>query len=284
MLSIWIFKKAFDSVPHKRLFSKLQAYGLAGHVLNWVNDFLTNRKQRVVVNDVCSEFRNVLSGVPQGSVIGPLLFILYINDLPLVLQTTCKIFADDTKIYSITDNIHALQDDLYSLFDWSEKWKMNFNISKCKIMHIGKNNPLHVYYVDRDNTVMLSVCNSEKDVGVIFDNGLRFDLHINESINRANRLLGMIYRSFTYLDTFIFITLYKMLIRSVLEYGNCIWSPLYKRQSIAIEKVQRRATRLLPTAQLMSYEERLRYLKLPSLKYRRKRGDLIQNCSRNRQY
>ena len=180
--------------------------------------------------------------------------------------------------------MHALQDDLYSLFDWSEKWKMNFNISKCKIMHIGKNNPLHVYYVDRDNTVMLSVCNSEKDVGVIFDNGLRFDLHINESINRANRLLGMIYRSFTYLDTFIFITLYKMLIRSVLEYGNCIWSPLYKRQSIAIEKVQRRATRLLPTAQLMSYEERLRYLKLPSLKYRRKRGDLIQNCSRNRQY
>ena len=270
------FKKAFDSVPHRRLFVKLEAYGITGRILGWIKAFLSNRMQRVVVNNEVSELKLVISGVPQGSVLGPLLFILFINDLPDNLNSICKIFADDTKIYSDTSNSALLQNDLYKLFKWSSDWQLNFNISKCKVMHVGRNNPSLTYFVDTQRSNVLSVVASEKDLGVIFDKNLYFDEHIYTTVNKANKLIGIIYRSFSYLNVTMLITLYKTLIRPILEYGNCIWSPLFKRQSIILEKVQRRATRLLMELQGLSYADRLLFLKLPTLKYRRTRGDLIQ--------
>ena len=150
------------------------------------------------------------------------------------------------------------------------------NVSKCKVLHIGRSNPSNTYYVDVNNTDPLSVTTSEKDLGVIFDQGLDFDLQVCECINKANKLIGIMYRSFRYLDPDTFIVLYTSIIRPRLEYGNCIWSPLFKRQSVAIENVQRRATRLLPSLSDLPYSNRLGFLKLPSLKYRRLRGDLIQ--------
>ena len=125
-------------------------------------------------------------------------------------------------------------------------------------------------------TSNITECNEEKDLGVIIDNKLTFDSHIQEAINRANRILGLIKRTFSYLDKEMFLMLYKGLVRPILEYGNVIWSPHLKRQSSAIEKVQRRATKLLPGLKDYNYEERLKYLKLPSLKARRFRGDIIQ--------
>ena len=232
--------------------------------------------QRVVVNNEVSDLRPVISGVPQGSVLGPLLFILFINDLPDNVNSVCRIFADDTKIYSHAGNSELLQNDLFSLFKWSVDWQMAFNISKCKVMHVGKNNPSTAYFVDKETSDCLSVVESEKDLGVIFDTNLHFDEHVYASVNKANRMIGIIYRSFSCMNITMFLSLYKTIIRPILEYGNCIWSPLFIRQSIILEKVQRRATRLLNELNDLSYVERLQHLKLPTLKYRRIRGDLIQ--------
>ena len=135
------YQKAFDTVPHKRLLKKLKSYGISGNVLKWIEDFLLERRMRVVLNDSVTSWEQVLSGVPQDSVLGPLLFLLYVNDLPDVVKCSTKMFADDTKVWQIirdkNDSL-KLQKDLQSLEAWSEKWLLRFNAAKCKIMHMGR--------------------------------------------------------------------------------------------------------------------------------------------------
>ena len=271
------FKKAFDSVPHKRLLIKLESYGITGNVLKWVGSFLSNRIQKVKVKDAISDEAAVLSGIPQGSVLGPILFTIYINDLPDNVSSACKIFADDTKLYSTTDNHANLQIDINHLTEWSEKWQLLFNASKCKVVHYGHNNPKTVYNIVSNGIyVDIEECQEERDLGVLFDQQLKFDRHIQSAINKANKMLGIIKRSFSYLDSDMLIRLYKALVRPHLEYCNVIWSPLLKRQSVSIEKVQRRATKLITNIRDLNYGQRLAALGLPSLKFRRLRGDLIQ--------
>ena len=271
------FRKAFDSVSHKRLLIKLAAYGITGSVLNWIQGFLSNRHQKVRVGSDCSQNERVLSGIPQGSILGPVLFTIFINDLPECVESTCKIFADDTKVYNITDNNDVIQNDLSNLQSWSQTWKLLFNVQKCKVMHVGKKNPRTKYYMgSADVTDPISVGDEEKDLGVIFDNSLTFDVHIQKAISKANQMVGIIKRSFSYLDKEIFLKLYKAMVRPHLEYGNLIWHPYLKRQSVAIERVQRRATKILSECKQLPYGERLKYLELPSLKSRRLRNDLIE--------
>ena len=144
-------------------------------------------------------------------------------------------------------------------------------------MHIGNKNPNNTYHMKIENsTQTIEKCTNEKDLGITFDNKLSFDTHINATINKANQMIGVIKRTFDYLGKDIFLKLYKALVRSHLEYGNIIWHPYLKRQSIAIEKVQRRATKLLGECNNMIYQQRLVYLNLHSLKGRRLRGDLIE--------
>ena len=271
------FRKAFDSVPHKRLLLKLKSYGINGEILNWVEDFLTGRKQRVNVNGKFSSRTDVLSGIPQGSILGPVLFTIFINDLSDEVNSICKIFADDTKIFDSTDKSLSIQQDISNLIKWSEKWNLYFNDSKCKVMHLGRNNPHSKYEIKHRNgdRHTLHECEEEKDLGIIFDYKLTFDSHINSAISKGNKILGLIRRSFTGLDNKVLVMLYKSLVRPHLEYGNQIWSPFLKRQSSALERVQRRATKLIKHLSHLEYGERLRRLKLPSLKYRRIRGDLI---------
>ena len=138
------FKKAFDSVPHQRLLTKLHGYGVRGNIFNWVKDFLTGRTQHVTINDKQSSSTNVSSGVPQGSVLGPTLFIYFINDLPTVVTTLIKIFADDTKAYNRITNFkdhEELQFTIERLVEWSNTWQLKFNGGKCKVLHIGKKQP-----------------------------------------------------------------------------------------------------------------------------------------------
>ena len=143
-------------------------------------------------------------------------------------------------------------------------------------MHIGSKNSCTKYTITQnDIQIELASCEEEKDLGVIFDKHLSFDKHINTAVNKANRILGIIRRTFTDLDADVFIRLYKAMVRPHIEYGNQIWYPYLKRQSISIEKVQRRATKLIKSVSHLSYRERLAELKLPSLKHRRLRGDLI---------
>ena len=271
------FRKAFDSIPHERLLRKMAGYGITGGTLKWVRDFLCEREQRVRVGNEYSNVTKVTSGIPQGSILGPVLFTIFINDLPENMNVHCKVFADDTKIYEDVKKKDAIQQDLYKLQEWTELWNLYFNVSKCKVMHIGKKNPKTEYYMMMEGSQRkLDTCAEEKDLGITFDTNMKFDIHISNIVKKANQMLGVIKRTFTFKSKSIFLKLYKALVRSHLEYGNVIWNPHLKRQSIQIERVQRRATKLVPECKDMSYEERLKYLNLHSLKGRRLRGDMIQ--------
>ena len=157
------FQKAFDSVPHQRLLKKIYGYGIRGNLYNWIEDFLTHRRQRVVMNSTKLEWAIILNGIPQGSVLGPLLFLLYINDLPSVVQSCIKIFADDTKLFSaIKDEYDSevLQNDLYLLDEWSRTWQINFNITRCKVLHLGKKNQQEICLMhENDKTILSSIEN-----------------------------------------------------------------------------------------------------------------------------
>ena len=180
------FAKAFDKVPHQRLLQKLSAYGIKGKVYNWIKGFLSNRKQRVVINGIYSEWRNVTSGIPQGSVFGPILFLILINDMPEVLNCCIKLFADDTKAYSPikaeNDRIR-LQVGVNNAQEWAKIWKMFFHTKKCKHLHIGNNYPDTQYSMslDQDETTIKRVT-SEKDTGVTFDVKLIFREHISKKV------------------------------------------------------------------------------------------------------
>ena len=162
------FSKAFDSVPHERLLLKLKAYGIQGNILEWIRSFLSERKQAVVVNGVKSVTNNVLNGVPQGSVMGPLLFLIYINDLPSVITSPALLFANDVKMYRPIVNQQSsmqLQQDLLLLKERSKKWLLNFNIAKTVIMHLGNTNQCsYTYFMDGQP---LQVVSEHKDLGII---------------------------------------------------------------------------------------------------------------------
>jgi hypothetical protein len=270
------FSKAFDTVPHQRLLKKLHAYGIDGNLLKWVASFLNNRSQRVRVGDSYSDFSPVISGIPQGSILVPLLFIVFINDLPDNITNSCKIFADDTKVYGPTANHDSIQKDLLSMMSWSKTWQLNFNIDKCSVLHLGKNNKQSEYFFDKDKKNLLKITKCEVDIGVTFADNLNFDKHINNVIKKANQITGLIKRTFAYMDIDIFKKLYKSTIRPHLEYANVIWHPVFKRQLKNLENVQRRATKIVPEVTNLPYCDRLKRLDLPSLQYRQLRGDLIQ--------
>ena len=191
------FKKAFDSVPHERLLKKIYAYGFRGDLFNWIQDFLKGRRQRVSVNGSMSGWSDVISGIPQGSVLGPLFFAIFINDLPSLLRNKVLLFADDTKIYSSISRanpISSLQDDINACIEWSVMWQLPFNISKCKILHIGQFNPRYCYKMDGMDIVKV---NEEKDLGVLIDCNLKFHSQCSAVVNKANRLLGLIKQTFS---------------------------------------------------------------------------------------
>ena len=274
------FRKAFDAVPHRRLIHKIKGYGIRGNVLNWVTDFLSNRTQYVSLDGISSEFINVSSGVPQGSVLGPTLFIYYINDLPDVVDTLLKIFADDTKSYDKAETEEdrtKLQNSINNLVKWSADWLLGFNCDKCNCLHLGKNNIKCNYTIEQNNkTTTMSETTCEKDLGIHIDPDLNFEEHINIQTKKARALSGMIMRTFVNKSPSILIPIYKSLIRPVLEYGNVVWHPYLRKNIDKVEKIQRNFTRNIIGMKKLEYEERLRALKLPSLEYRRIRGDMIE--------
>ena len=278
------FEKAFDKVPHLRLLYKLQSYGINEQILNWIRGFLCTRKHCVKVNGVLSDWRPVTSGIPQGSVLGPLLFIIYINDLPNECMNLSELFmfADDTKLYKyILNNFNSttLEQNCQALFNWSQKWLMSLNISKCKVLSIGRRDIIHNSYgfdTPQSGFVQLERVDKMKDLGVTFDDDLSFKSHIYEKINKAYQMLGIMRRNFRHVDKDTFKLIYVSLVRSQLEYAHAVWNP-YKIAFIRdLEKVQKRATKLVRACKSLPYRERLIYLNLPSLKYRRIRGDMIE--------
>ena len=270
------FRKAFDSVPYARLLYKLRKCGITGKLNGWIEDFLNNRNQAVCINGAKSSYLKVTSGVPQGSVLGPVLFLVFVNDLPASITTKCKIFADDTKIYhpilSLVD-FDTVQQDLHSLVEWSNEWLLGFNSQKCKVMHFGRNNPCYEYVMN-ENTI--ESVTEDKDLGITVSNDLSFSKYICNAAAKANRVLGLIRKTFSYVSKESFLTLYKTYVRPHLEYCVQVWSPYLKKDIDVLEKVQRRATKIVPELAHLSYEDRLKELKLTTLEDRRIRGDLIE--------
>ena len=273
------FSKAFDTVPHRRLLGKLEAYGVQGNLLNWIKAFLTNRSQEVTVNGSKSLPSAVISGIPQGTVLGPVLFVVYINDLLDNVSSGGLMFADDTKIYrqiTTRDDALQLQQDITKLEDWSKLWQIRFNHDKCHVMTLGKFENIRyahrytVYDIEIDHVF------DEKDLGVTIDSELRFEEHIARKVRIANAIVGQMRRSFSYLDCDTFKRIFTAFVRPHLEYGEAVWSPHLIRNINALENVQIRATKLVDGLSHLDYPERLERLQLPTLLFRRKRGDLIE--------
>ena len=270
------FSKAFDRVPHERLLRKVKAHGIEGRVFEWIKAWLSNRTQRVVVNGEKSGWGNVISGVPQGSVLGPLLFIIYINDLDNGVNSDISKFADDTKIGRLINSrndTEILQIDLDKMQEWTIKWQMNFNTSKCSILHVGRNNAASDYTL---NGVRLSKLDSAKDLGVIVSHDLRPREQCISARNRANRVLGFIARSITNKTAEVILKLYLALVRPHLDYAVQFWSPYYRMDIDRLESIQRRMTKMIQGMRNLRYEERLKRLNLHTLERRRVRGDLIE--------
>ena len=272
------FSKAFDKVPHVRLISKVKAHGITGVVADWIEEWLKERKQRVVLNGKESDWADVLSGVPQGSVLGPCLFLIYINDLDNLvdsLVTLIKKFADDTKTASIVDTIAQcieVQKQLDNLTHWEHIWQMSFNTDKCYVMHIGNKNIRHVYYM---NGVQMKTSECEKDIGVYMHASLKPSVQIAECVKKANRALGMLLRCYTYRDRVHYIRLYKQYVRCHLEGAVQAWNPWLVQDIENIEGVQKRAINKCRGLQ-GSYTEKLKLVGLTSLFDRRRRGDMLQ--------
>jgi hypothetical protein len=274
--------KAFDTVPHMRLLQKIEALGVQGEGLAWIRDFLIGRKQRVSVNGVLSEWSSVKSGVPQGSVLGPILFVMFINDLPKAVTNLCQMFADDTKIYSKIDSVDdrtALQDDLDRLVDWADTWQLRFNADKCSVLQMGKNKQSRSYEMRKHGSnerIALNSSDLERDLGVHVDSDLKFSRHVEIQVNKANKILGLIRRSFEYIDCESMKLLFTALVRPHLEFSNAAWSPRLEKDKQLIEGVLRRATKVVGGLRDLDYEQRLARMKMPSMAYRRVRGDLIE--------
>jgi exonuclease III len=278
--------KAFDSVPHSFLIHKLKSFGIGGSLLAWFSDYLTNRVQRVLINGAASEWLPVTSGVPQGSILGPLLFLLYINDLPSVLSddTLCAIFADDTKIYRHINShmdLEILQRDINNALNWSQKWGLNFNQSKCTAISLKRNNNPTEYIYKMGNDA-LTRTQDAPDLGVKITSTLNWNPHINDITNKAFRRMWFLVRTLGYeAPSQSKLTTYISLVRSLIEYNTVVWNPINKESMIAFESVQRKCTNFIlnnprrPSPNHIEYKDRLIQLNLLPLSYRREFFDII---------
>lgn len=267
------FQKAFDKVPHQRLLLKLRALQIEPSVIQWISNFLVDRSQSVCYECESSCQGKVRSGVPQGTVLGPLLFLLYINDLSATIQSTIRLYADDCVIYRKISSVHdciELQNDLIKIETWCLKWQMNINISKTKFLNFStKRSPADFNYTLFDG--VLEHVHTYKYLGVYFASNISWEAHINHISAKANQSLGFLRRNLHMANWETKLVAYTTLIRSQLEYASIIWNPHQLFLTQKLELVQNRATRFIlknyTRTSITSLKEKLG---LPPLADRRK--------------
>jgi len=273
--------KAFDRVPHERLLKKIDMYGCSNAVTNLLKSYLVGRQYQVNFCGFTSKRIVSKSGVGQGSVLGPLLFIIYINDLLTKLDCDFEVYVDDVKLFKRingSDDQQQLQLEINKTYEWCKDNGLHMNASKCCVLTVTKklNYLKGDYYADN---VLLNRTEQTKDLGVIVDSRLKFDIHIENTVKRANRMLGFVMRvcrQFRKLHSIL--ALYNTLVRPILEYCSPVWSPIYAIHSEKIENVQHRFTRYVFKKfhyPYESYEQRLLRLQMNSLSDRRTQTDLV---------
>lgn len=270
------FAKAFDTVSHKLLLFKLSRYGFDPYILQWIRAYLANRKQRVRINGSFSEYCDVTSGVPQGSVLGPLLFLLFINDLPdCIAFCPVKLYADDAKLCSAitsTNDIDNLSSDLKSVVTWSDTWNLKLSLKKCSCLHIGSQNCNNIYSVQASD--LLNV-DSVRDLGVIMSHNLCFTPHCTLIFRKSMQIVNLIFKAFSCKKIDFYKRMFVTYIRPHLEYCCTVWSPSKVSDIDMVERVQRNFTSRIPGLRNFCYVERLEILDLQLLEFRRILFDLF---------
>ena len=272
------FSRAFDSIVFSKLIYKLQMYGISGCLLKWISSFLHGRTQRVVLENNFSSICDVLSGVPQGSVLGPVLFIIFINDIESVCAGSVKLtlYADDAKLYA-TVNIHdfSLQLALDRLFKWATDWQLCINILKCFILPVVKSSlntsSVRQYFI---NGILIDNVEKAKDLGILITNDLNFKSHISNIVAQSLQRSSFIFRGFTSRDPMLLRKAFITYIRPLVEYNSIIWNPCSVFLIDNIESVQRSFTKRISSLSNLSYIERLQKLNLEPLELRRLKFDL----------
>ena len=281
-MAILDFSKAFDKVAHSRLKHKLHFYGIRGNLLGWLESFLSNRTQQVVVGDTHSSYSAVTSGVPQGSVLGPVLFLLYINDITTNIHSQLRLFANDCLVYQLinsTDDHQILQSDLDTLTTWTRRWQMEFNVSKCKVLQVSTCHTKSLFFYQMCGTP-LEIVEQHNYLGVCLHHRLSWQLYIDSICNKANHLLGFLYRNLRHCPNKLKECAYKQMILPILEYCSPIWDPYQHRSIHKIKMIQHRAARFVLNQPWNrqhqdSISEMLQNLKWSSLQVRRKQARLI---------
>ena len=273
------FSKAFDHVPHQRLLQKLHHYGINTSLLHWIENFLTTRSQRVVIDGESSDFVPVTSGVPQGTVLGPLLFLSFINDIQSGITSRLRLFADDCLMYrpiNSANDCHMFQQDLDRLHQWSTTWQMQFNTDKCHIIRFSllRNNILTDYHLGDS---LLTMVSEYPYLGLTLSSNLSWQLHINNVTKKANRILGLLQRNLRGCSKKMRQQAYISLVRPHLECSCAVWSPYITKDISRVEMVQRRAARFV----LQNYRRRasvssmLQVLEWDTLEKRRQAASLV---------
>ena len=242
------FSRAFDTVPHQRLLGKLAHYGIQGSTIQWIEAFLVGRQMQVVVDGESSKSAPVILGVPQGTVLGPLLFNIYINDMPNVVSagTMIRLFADDCLIYRLiksTEDQAILQSDLHKLEEWAKLWGMRFNASKCNIMHIARLKPVTKFYeLCRQ---ILETVDSAKYLGIIISKDLQWHEQVCSVAKKASATLHFIARNLRHCPRSTRALAYTSLVRPKLEYSASAWDPHKCEDINTLERVNRRAAHVV---------------------------------------
>ena len=276
------FRKAFDSISHLKLISKLHAYGIDGTLLHWITCFLTDRTQSVKIGSSSSQLSLVTSGVPQGSVLGPTLFLLFINDLCdefADLDIKSQLFADDLKLFAAckpSGSCPDLTTALLRIESWCVTWQMNLAPDKCfctRISGKASNSSPSCNYMLFNRPLM--ICSSAKDLGVVIDCHLNFSEHISSIVRKAMTRSRLILKCFCSRDPVLLVKAFITYVRPLLEYCSSVWSPHHQYLIDKIESVQRNFTKRLTGLWTKSYADRLSILGLQSLESRRIISDLV---------
>ena len=285
------YSSAFTSVNHKLLLHKMKhSFNVTDRAYMWIASYLSNRTQRVVLNGKQSEWAPVLSGVPEGSICGPLLFTCYTADIPLVIRGGCTMYADDIKLHRpirCVEDVTHLQADIDSLVQWSHTWKLRLNPTKCHVISFTlRTSPISAVYTM--DGIVLGRCAEVRDLGVILDSKLTFAKHVDATVAKSRRMLGLLIRSMQMsacprrakLNYRALLTAYCSHVRSIMEYGSVVWSGAAVTHLKRLERIQHTFLIWLAcssdrNSSSLSYDQLLKQFNVSSIKSRFLQHDLM---------